>query len=318
LNEAIEMNVETARLTKASSEGAFWMPEDAVNEVARLFKIDDESSEEEIGLSDQDEGDTTAIAATSEEVWCQEAIKVRFDQDWCAHFAPDDVINVIRVGSKGTELEQRYIRSLRVDDRVLLIHGQQRQSLYDLIISRVHKHPSIELHLAMIQRWQDDLRVAFQKWQAQTMDLTEIQTYGERDMNCLLRQMRAQGSKLVSTATLNSWLRGLRFCPLDPEDLRRVAEVLDMTFVRQYYKRIVQAANRLRGLHRGLSIRLNRWLEDQATGAAHRNNDDVIDAELGLTFGDVRNSLLVLRVVEIQTVAGPHLRSNLGLPRKDA
>jgi hypothetical protein len=91
-----------------------------------------------------------------------------------------------------------------------------------------------------------------------------------------------------------------------------------MTFVRQYYKRIVQAANRLRGLHRGLSIRLNRWLEDQATGAAHRNNDDVIDAELGLTFGDVRNSLLVLRVVEIQTVAGPHLRSNLGLPRKDA
>lgn len=90
-----------------------------------------------------------------------------------------------------------------------------------------------------------------------------------------------------------------------------------MGFVRQYHGRIVQAANRLRGLHRGLSNKLNHWLEGHATDAVHTNDDDVIDTELGLTFGDVRNSLLVLRVVGIQNVTGPFLRTNLGRVEKD-
>lgn len=317
LSEVVEMNVETAVKKKASPIGPLLMAEDTVNEVARLFQIDDEPSEEEFVLADKAEDEIINLYTAPEEIWCQEAIRVQFDQGWCALFAPDDVINVVKVGSRGTELDLRYIRSLRIGERVLLIHGQHRQSLYDLIISRVHKHPSIELHLAMIHRWQEDLRVTFQKWQVHSVDIAEFQEYGARDLNGLLRRMRARGSQLTSTLTLSYWLRGFVLCPLDPEDLRRVSEVLDMAFVRQYYRNIVQAANRLRGLHRSLSFKLNRWLEDNATGAVHKSDDDVIDTELGLTFGDVRNSLLVLRVIEIHNVAGPHLRSNLGRLQKD-
>jgi hypothetical protein len=302
----IEINIETSNKTTASPTGSLWDPDDAVSEVARLFETDDEIAGEELCLTDQNEHGTVS-PADFEAIWCNEAIKINFEYGWYAFFAPDDIINVIRIGSGGNDLEQRYIRSLRVNDRVLLIHGQQRQNLYELIISRVHRHPSIELHLAMIRRWQEDIRVAFQNWQGR----------GGKDLQELLRQMQERGSKLSSTLALSFWLKGYVLCPLDPEDLRRVAEILDMGFVRQFHARIAQAANRLRGLHRGMSKRLNRWLEDHAAGVT-QNDDDVIDTELGLTFGDIRNSLLVLCVVKIQTVTGPFLRSNLGWPQKEA
>jgi hypothetical protein len=106
-------------------------------------------------------------------------------------------------------------------------------------------------------------------------------------------------------------------CPRDPQDLIRVAEVLNMTFVKQFHKFIIQAANRLRGLHRSLSLKLNHWLTEHATGGVYKNDDDLIDSELGLTFGDVRRSLLVLRVIEIRNVAGPFLRGSLGKAQKD-
>ncbi|MEW6141266.1 MAG: hypothetical protein AB1733_23830 [Thermodesulfobacteriota bacterium] len=318
VEEPIEVNVETTvRLRRALSDSV-WQPQDTVNEVANLFQLDEAFTEEELVLTDQAESNTSTTDASSEDLWCAEAVRVQFDQGWRVDFSPDDEINIVRAGSNGNILDRRYVRSLKVGDRVILIHGQQRQSLYDLIISRVHKHPSIELHLALIRRWQEDLRVAFQKWQRRTPDSADLSAHETRDMNGLLRQMQRQGSQLISTLTLSLWLKGLVLCPLDPEDLRRVAEVLDISFVRQYRAQIIQAATRLRGLHRSLSLKLNRWLVDHAMGAPHKSDDDVIDVELGLTFGDVRSSLLVLSTVRIERVRGPFLRSHLGRAEKDA
>jgi hypothetical protein len=161
----------------------------------------------------------------------------------------------------------------------------------------------MELHLALIRRWQQDFRTAYQLWQQ----------HGVRNLEELLRQMQKRGSSLTSPLTLRQWLWGNILCPDDPEDLRRLAEVLNMDFIRSYYQKIYQAAKRLRGLHRGLSRRLNNWLEQQATNLADRCNDhDFIDAELGITFNDFRSSLLILRVTVVNEMAGIFLRSNLG------
>ncbi|HEY9093915.1 MAG TPA: hypothetical protein VIN62_03680 [Candidatus Cryosericum sp.] len=313
MDDPVEVDVESFSKTKASSTGELWQPEDTVSEVARLFQADEESTSEEVVFNEPAEVATTTNVETPEEIWCTEAIAIQFDQGWRAHFAPDDMINVVQNGKP----DQRYVRALRVGERVLLIHGQQRQNLYDLIISRIHRHPSIELHLAMIRRWQEDLQVAFQQWQTHAPDIPERVTHGSRDARGLLRRMQTLGSQLSSTLTVSFWLRGFVLCPQDPDDLRRVAEILNMRFVRQYHAPIVQAANRLRGLHRGLSIKLNHWLESHAMGTEHKNDNDVIDAELGLTFGDMRNSLLVLQVIGLQRVTGPFLRGNLGRVEKD-
>jgi hypothetical protein len=200
-------------------------------------------------------------------------------------------------------LDERYIKSLQPGTRVLLIHGQQRQNLYDLIVSRIHRHASIELHLRLIQRWREDFVVGYQGWR-------RLQG---RNLDALLLEMARRGSKLTSSFTLRQWLWGNTLGPDDPEDLRRLAEVLDMDFVKQYYRRIDEAAQRIRGLHRGLAIRLNSWLKQQVAGVGVGADDsDVIDERLGLTFGDFRSSLLVLQVQTVTTVAGPFLREALG------
>lgn len=313
IHDPLAIDVATSVRVRKSDLGAMWVPDDSVDELARLFQDDDAVPAEEVVIGDQTETGAQDYAVPSGEIWCDHALRLQFDQGWHALFSEDDVLNVIQDG----KLDLRFVRSLRAGDRVLFIYGQQRQSLYELIVSRVHMHPSVELHLALIRRWQEDLRVAYRTWRTLEPSAAEARSDGQRDLSGLLHRMQLRGSSLVSAFTVSLWLRGFVMAPLDPEDMRRVAEVLDIGFIRQHYKRIAVAANRLRGLHRGLSIRLNNWLQDHALGATGKGEDDLIDAELGLTFGDVKNSLLLLRVIAIESVYGAFLHSNLGQAERD-
>jgi hypothetical protein len=314
LGTPIEVNTRTASRVSSSLDGPIWSPRDTQSEVALVFRSDDEVADDEYIISDQDDASGRTLLGPANDTWCADATRVHFEHGWYALFAADDTVNVVR----GVDFDERYVRSLKVGDRVLLIHGQRRQSLYDLIISRVHRHPSIELHLALIRRWQEDLLVAFERWCQQRNSPDELRSYGTRDASGLLRRMQARGSHLTVPLTLYFWLKRSVLCPQDEEDLRRVAETLDMKFVQQHYKRISHAATRLRGIHRGLSRKLNDWLRAQAAGGEHNNDDDVIDGDLGLTFGDIRSSLQILPVVQIECLKGPFLRNNLGRIEKDA
>ena len=285
---------------------------DPVEELERLLGVDDPEEGEEVLLAQR-----TSISEETREIeegleerpWLEEIIAVHFDRGWKALLAPNDTINVIITGSDGTRLEERYVRALRCGDRVLFLHDQRRQSLYDLIISRVHRHPAIEIHLALIQRWQNDFTLAYhQRWRNKVRSLED-----------LLKQLQNRGSRLTSPLTLRQWLRGQILCPQDPKDLHRLAEVLDMEFVRQYYQRISRAARRLAGLHRGLANRLNRWLEQQAAGIVSGTLEEIFDEELGLSLRDFHDSILILTVKSLTVEKGPFLRSRLGrLERSNA
>jgi hypothetical protein len=302
LAELSGLDAESGTKTTYVVDKPLWQPEDPVSEVARLLQSDAEVAEDELATTDQFQEAAETALIGEQESWCESVVKVHFDQSWYASFAPDEIINVIVAGSSGHQIDKRYVRSLKPGNRVVAIPGQRRQSFYDLIISRVHRHPSIKLHLALIRRWQEDFVAAYKRWQQ----------YGVRNLEELLSQMQERGSSLTSSFTLRQWLWGNTLCPDDPEDLYRLAEVLDMDFVRSYYRKISQAAKRLRGLHRVLSRRLNSWLEQQATGLIGKNDRDLIDSELGLTFSDFRNSLVILRVEEVQIIKGLFLRDSLG------
>ncbi len=279
-----------------------WQPVDELDELTKLLQPDEDIDEDEFTLTDQLTEPTEQARAGEDELWCNDGIQVHFDQGWYSTFASDAVLNVIVPGPTGVHLDKRYIRSLKPGYRVMLIHGQRRQNLYDLILSRIHKNPGIELHLALIRRWQDDFNTAYQRWRK----------HEGRNLDELLRRMQERGSKLTSSATLRQWLWGNALCPNDVQDLYRLADVLDLSFVRQYHQRIDVAARRIRGLHRGLSNRINHWLEQQLAGGAAGNDGEIIDADLGLTFGDFQNSLLVLQIVAMKPISGPFLRSHLG------
>ena len=270
----------------------------ALSEVSYLFSDDDDSGADTVTLPDSEPG---REGESPTDVLCDAAIAVNFESGWTALFAPDEKLNVVTAGIAGQQrTEERTVTAIRPNDRVLLITGQRRQSLYDLIVARVHRHPAFEMHLALIRRWQDDLVAAYDRWKA----------YGTRNVDELLAAMRQRGSTLTSSFTLRTWLWRHTLCPDDSEDLRRIAEVLDMRFVAENYSRIWRAADRLRNLHRCLALRLSHWLQSGQRDADHAAA--VVDADLGLTFDDFRNSLLVLKVISANRITGPFLRSRLG------
>lgn len=303
LQDSVVFNVRSGRVVGRTPVTRLWEPEEETESIARLLRTE-EPDEGEAPLLDERSEDTGTGSDESQarEAWCISALEVKFAGGWSVLFDPAERVNVFVATPSETKLDQRYVRSLRKGDRVLLIHGQRRQNLYDLIISRVHRNPATELHVALVRRWQDDFAVAYRRWKR----------YGEHNLDELLAQMRGHGSELTSSFTLRQWLWRNTLCPQNREDLRRLAEVLEMGFVREHYHRIHNAASRLRGLHRGLSNRLNRWLEQETTGTSAQSDDDIIDEDLGLRFGDFRSSLQVLTVEETTTVAGPFLRTTLG------
>ena len=306
MREAAQLDVGNGRTGQQAPIARLWEPEEMSESLARLLDTEEPDTEESplqqitgsAGERLDEEMDKDS------EVWCETALEVKFVEGWCVRFEPGEQVNVVMssVAGNGTNLDRRFVRSLRPGNRVLLIHGQRRQNLYDLIISRVHRNPSIELHVALIKRWQNDFNVAYRRWKL----------HGERNLDVLLAEMKRRGSSLTSPFTLRQWLWHATLCPQDREDLRRLAEILDINFVKEHYRRIYNAASRLRGLHRGLSNRLNRWLEHQTSGAAVENDDEVIDGDLGVSFGDFRSSLQVLTVERTSSIEGPFLRATLG------
>lgn len=298
LNDPVGLGMGTARRKVRTHAESLWQPDDPVEAITKLLKVDEDQFDETNLFQESNQN----AQVGERELWCDEAVELGFQNNSFVTYAADEFINVIIAGPSGPEVDERSVRSLRAGDGVVLIHGQQRQSFYELIVSRMHQHSSMTLHLSLIRRWQADIVSAYHHWRER----------GSRNLEQLLERMSNRGSTLSSTATLQNWLRGHTLCPQDAEDLRRLAEILEMDFVRQHYQRMANAATRLRGLHRGLANKLNRWLQQQATGINSANDSELIDAELGLTFGDLKSSLSIQKVATVQPVRGPLLRSSLG------
>lgn len=274
---------------------------DPAAELARLFGNGEDEESPAVGSGAEDSASQEAGSGGGE-VWSDTAVSLRFEGGWWAEFAPDDRITVVLGGGR-RELEERFVRAVRPGDAVLAMPGQRRQSLYGLLVSRVHRHPAIQLHLTLVERWHAELSEAYAR--------AARQWVGPADL--LLREIQARGSTITSTITIQAWIRGAILCPQDPKDLYRVSEALEMPFTNEHHRQIYAAATRLRGLHRSLSQRIGRWLDQQLSGgyAADDAGDD-IDAEWGVRFSDFRDSLLLLRAEQTEIIPGPFLRARLG------
>lgn len=220
-------------------------------------------------------------------------------------FATDDMVNVIASKNGKTTTDERYVSGLRSGDRVLYISGQNRQSLYELLISRVYDNPAISLHVKLVERWHEEFVKAHnlrkridQRW----------------SLDKLFDEMRLLGTSISDTQPLRNWLKGQTLRPQDAEDLRRLAEIFRLEFVKQHYKRIHKAGGRLHGLNVSLSRRLNSWLQDGTPDlfADSTAYEDMVDEDLGLTLRDFMNSVMILVVTSKQEKPGPFIRDMLG------
>ncbi len=300
-----DIDIESGK-QRASSDRNLWVANDLLKEIKYLVDTDEET----VLSHDITEQGDAASAETALSV--ERAIKLTFDLGWHGLFDPVERLNFITPDSH--RIEERYVRALRVNDSVLIIPHQKRQSLYSLIVSRIHQHASIEIHLALLRRWHEDFRLGYQRWAASPLRRRNLLPA----LDLFLKEMQNQGSTLTSALAIRFWLKGTTLSPIDPGDLLRVADILDLRFVREQHKKIDAAAARIRGLHRGLAIKLNRWLQDRARGLAETHDNQLIDASLGLTFGDIRESFVILRIESASEVDGPFLSDTLGMVERRA
>lgn len=283
----------------------FWKKPDTAQAIATLFgaELSDEDDEDRPQATVIDEAAGGASDAEGEDAWVQDAVEISLDGGQCLLLPADEKVNVIARGPTGATVTQRYSRSLRSGDEILFIQGQRRQSLYELLVSRVHRHPLIAQYLDLVRRWQDDFGRAF----------ADAERTGKSSPERLLADLQAKGSSICTTATIRAWARRQVLAPSDAMDIKRIGDIFSLGFVQQYFHQIHNARGRLWGLHINLSARLNRWLESSEAGsAAVAYADNVIDAELGLTVEDFRHSLLRLRVVAVVVKHGPFYRPTLG------
>ena len=280
---------------------SLWTGSDLEDELTWLFEIDDDRS----ALQDSDNGHEGSEGDF--DPWVEDALEIEFSGGWRGLFDRQD--KLLHIDGATAQCDERYVTAIRLEDTVLIIPFQKRQSLYDLVINRVHKHPSIELHLVVLRRWHEELVVGFERWATK---LGVNKGSMKLASQAFLEKLQNKGSSLTSSQTVRYWVSGTTLCPLDPKDISRVGEILDLHFVKEQHGRIAKAATRIRGLHRGVSNRLTNWLHYWSRGIADSHDKQVIDVETELTFGDIRASFIIVDVVTIEKVRGPVLRSELG------
>jgi len=271
-----------------------WKPGPAADELSRIFEAE-EAVDDAVSFASEVEVPTPGGYGECA-LTIDTAVEVSFTDDWTGLFAPSARLNFVR--TDGT-VSERYVRSARVGDRVLYILGQARQSLYDLIVSRVHGHPSMRVLLEFVLRWQQEARERYAAWERDGRTLDDLHA-----------QIVAHGSSLQTTAGLRCWVNGTVLRPRDPKDLERLAGLLRMPFTAQHFRQVHRAGARIHGLHIQLSRRLSRWLTNDDTSLAL--SDDVLDDETGLTFGDLQQALMVLEVVSCVEVCGAFDAQTLG------
>jgi len=279
-----------------------WTAPDAAAAIRDLFAFDVSGGTGEPTEGDAAAGSDGEVGSDSGHEVLDQALCLCFNDGRSCLIPPNDRVNLVIRGATGMEVQRRSVAEVGPGSIILLVNGEHRHGLYELLIGRVHKHPAIAQFVTLVARWHDDLAAAYRD--AARRGLTPEQ---------LLGQLRARGSRISCSLTVRNWLDQIVRAPHDVEDLRRLAEVLSMPFVAKYYRQVHTAARKLWGLHISLSARLNRWLETETAGrAALSDAEHMIDEQLGLTLEDFKHSLMPLRVREVRREQGPFLRSQLG------
>lgn len=286
---------ESEEIVLSETKELFRVPKQ-VDEIAWLMHTGDNVPVEEQILLDQTSEKTQIPSHNA--ITTDRITHIIFHEGFHVRFTQNAMVQLVLKTDTGKYFDERSVRSLRANDVIMFIHGQNRQNLYDLIVSRVHAHSSIALYVSLIQKWQEEIAECARK-----------SNIGPEK---ILNEMQQYGSRLKSPQTIQLWIEGQVLCPNNTSDLQRIAEILKMPFTQQYYQEIARAATRLRGIHIVLSRRLNQWLQQGSVETSPDQIDDFIDPELGITFNDFQDALRLLTVKEVRQLEGLFLVSDLG------
>jgi hypothetical protein len=188
----------------------------------------------------------------------------------------------------GLQVKAVAARSLRPDDLVALVDGQARQDLFGHMVDTLEESPDYGLPVALARYWYECVR----RIPGSGLSYEEI---------------RRRSGVSVQAKTIGTWARGQAECPLDPEDVRRLARFLEDDDVLSRADAVAAALKSLWQLHR----KAGRWLSSRLADASRaglgddairgRIRDEVLDPALGLRASDLLGTIRLCRVTAAGT-----------------
>ncbi len=195
----------------------------------------------------------------------------------------EDRIRILN--SANYEIETVGIDKLKRGDKVLIIKGNARNNLYDLIIEEIENQPMLDLDIKYIEYWQDCINEAFK---IKDMTYEEVQ-----------KKLKDLGSDISSSGTVGNWIRGDIMGPSDPKDIERLGLILGRNELIRAWARIDTALKRIRSIHKIVARQLNKAII-LSSGIGFVFDDETESLErFGLSIEDMRRTLAVKTVREI-------------------
>jgi hypothetical protein len=206
----------------------------------------------------------------------------------------------------GLQVKAVAARSLRPGDLVALVDGRARQDLFGHMIDTLEESPGWGLSVALARFWHECVRRI-------------------PDSGLNYEEIRRRSGVSVQAKTIGTWARGQAECPLDPEDVRRLASFLGDDDVLSRADAVAAALRALWQLHQ----RAGRWLSSRLAEASHAGLDDdairgrirdkVLDPALGLRASDLLGTIRLCRVIAAEaTCCAPADATGSPLPPAEA
>lgn len=168
---------------------------------------------------------------------------------------------------------------------VVMIQGAVRDSYYGILLDLLHDTPDMKPHLENIELWHRELRTGYRKYRS-WLPYSEI-----------LRRIRQLGSSIQATETVRNWVKADVMGPDDPEDVRRMGEVLGSEVLKNNWRAVARSLETIRRLHRVVATELNEVIfGDRRTEFRHP-----LLRDSGITPADFRGALEFVRVTKVES-----------------
>jgi hypothetical protein len=189
---------------------------------------------------------------------------------------------------------------------VALVDGHARQDLFEHMVETLEESPERALWVRLARLWQSCVRRI-------------------PDSGMTYEEIRQRSGISVQGKTIGTWARGQAECPLNPEDVRRLALIMKDDEVLSRADAVATALWELWQLHK----KAGRWLSAKLTQASRvglgddalrgRIEDTVLDPGLGLRASDLIGSIRLYRVVVVgEACSAPSGATGSPLPPAEA
>lgn len=240
-----------------------------------------------LGEDDIDEPDHSGSEETGR-AGSVEALVVTFN-DGTGFFDADLRVSRIREGDES----EVAVKSLRPGDRVVLVDRGARTDLFHLVTSKLEELPEFIGVVSLVREWQARAARAQEPRGGGSVvevgSLTLVTVPVRLTYQQILEEMRRLGSSITTPAAISHWVHGRVHGPADPEDIRRLGQVIGDEVLVNRWQAMARALKTMRGHRRRVARMLARALE--AASLDDLEGQGYFDRRLGIHLSELAEAV---------------------------